>query len=94
MKNNKMKWLYTVMLVGLVAFGTACTENARAKRFGGTMKVDIPPTEKFLNATWKDSELWYLTTQRSESDSEKNVYIFQEDSSLGILEGKVIFTEK
>ncbi len=75
----------TLLLVG-------CTQQQMVKNFGSTMKVDLPRGEKLVNATWKDDHLWYTT--RQERDGEKpEVFTFQESSSYGIAQGKVIFTE-
>lgn len=56
------------------------------------MTVNLPKGQKFVNATWKESELWYVTrTMRSNEVSE--TFTFQEKSSYGMIEGKVIFVE-
>ena len=70
-----------------------CTKNQRAKQFGGTMEIEIPTNKKFVNATWKDDDLWYLTRDRKPGE-EPETWTFEEDSSFGVLEGKVIFIEK
>lgn len=78
--------LSTVLLVG-------CTENVRSKGWGGTMTVKLPANQKLVNATWKESELWYLTRQRH-SNEVVDTYTFQEKSSFGMVEGTVIFVEQ
>ena len=46
----------------------------------------------FQEATWKESGLWYLTRPMRENEKAE-IFIFQEDSQYGIMEGKVIFIE-
>lgn len=72
---------------------TSCTENIRSKEYGGTMTIKIPVDKKFVNATWKTSELWYLVRPRRTND---NVETFEliEKSSFGVMQGKVIFQEQ
>lgn len=86
--------LKNIILVGIIGWLTVgCTENTRTKRFGGTMTINVPPTEKFINATWKDDELWYLTRDRREGETPEN-WKFQEKSSFGMIEGTIIFHEQ
>lgn len=81
--------LSTILVSGMVL---GCTENSRAKNFGGTSKIALPLGQKLINATWKDAQLWYLTRQMR-SDEKPEMYTFQEKSNFGMMEGTVIFTE-
>jgi hypothetical protein len=73
-----------LFIIGLVSL-TACTENARARRFGGTEEVSLKPNEVVLNVTWKDSEMWICT-----QDTVTNTTYFREKSAWGVMEGTVI----
>jgi hypothetical protein len=73
-----------LFIIGLVSL-TACTENGRARRFGGTEEVSLKPNEVVLNVTWKDSEIWICT-----KDTLTNVVYFREKSAWGVMEGTVI----
>jgi hypothetical protein len=84
-----MKFIYSLMLS---IFIVSCTENQAAKQFGGTMKVDLPPNTKFVNATWKNEELWYIYRPRKVGES-VDIVTMQENSNWGIMEGKVEFNE-
>ena len=88
--NMKTKLL---SLITIACFATSCTENQMAKQFGGTMKVDLPPNTEFVNATWKNDELWYIHRPRKEGES-IDVITMQEDSNFGLVEGKVQFNEQ
>ena len=71
---------------------TSCTENSRAKAWGGTATVDLAPNTKLVGATWKDAELWYLTRpMRAGEVAETSSLI--EQSNFGLMEGKVVFKE-
>lgn len=78
-----MKKLF-VLLVGVVALAS-CTENERARRFGGTEEVTLKPNEIVLNVTWKQNEMWICT-----QDTTTGVTYFREKSSWGVMEGTVI----
>lgn len=62
-------------------FCTSCTENQRAKNWGGTADVTLKSGQEFVNATWKGDNLWILV---KESDG---TYLFQEYSSWGVMNG-------
>jgi hypothetical protein len=79
-----------LMLVGL--FSVSCTSNQRAKKFGGSMSIELSCQQKLVNVTWKDDELWYLT-RPMRADETAEISTFQEDSSFGLMEGKVTITE-
>jgi hypothetical protein len=90
-----MKYLM-FLLLSLVLFA-GCTQQDIARDFGGTIKVEIPADQKFLNITWKSTDksanLWVLTRNRVPSDT-KDTYKFSESSSWGVLQGTVIIVEK
>ena len=79
-------------LLAVACLFTSCTENQMAKQSSGTMKVDLPPNTEFVNATWKNDELWYIYRPRKEGES-VDVITMQEDSNFGLVEGKVQFNE-
>lgn len=84
--------LLLAIVAGTLVLGS-CTENSRARRYGGTMTVDLPAGTKFLGAQWKGDELWYTYTMRkpSEAPSESTM---MEDTRFGLIVGKIIFKEK
>jgi len=75
----------TLIMVG-------CTDNSRARNWGGTLTTNLPKGTKFINATWKDSDMWVLTRPMNTNDVAET-FTFQEKSRFGMLEGKVIFVE-
>lgn len=88
-----MKRIVLLILVACVVALNGCTANQRARRFGGTTKVDVAVDQQFVNITWKEKSLWILTTDR-EPGHVPRTYRFVEDSAFGALEGEVIITEK
>ena len=78
-----MKKLVLSILIGITLF--SCTENQRAKRWGGTEVVDLNKNEVVLNVTWKQDEMWITTKDTTTG----NVY-FREKSNWGLIEGTVI----
>ncbi len=67
----------------------ACTENQRARNFGGTEEIELPENTKVIGATWKETELWILM-----EDTITHVVTLKEKSSYGMVEGKVVFKQK
>jgi hypothetical protein len=89
-----MKKIFCIVIaaVALVCLTSSCTENQRVREFGGTMTVKLEPGQKLMMATWKENSLFYLTEPMEESYQPKTK-TFQENSSYGMLETKVIFIE-
>ena len=67
--------------------------NPVARHIGGNMTVDLPANTKLVNTNWdKSDSLWYLTREmRPDEDAE--TYTYQEDSTFGVLPGKVTLVE-
>ena len=74
-----------MMILGAMVVMSSCTENVRARHFGGTETLALKPNEKVLNVTWKDNEMWVCT-----QDTITRVVYFREKSSWGVMEGTVI----
>jgi len=70
----------------------SCTENQKAKSWGGKATIDLPAGKKLINATWKDDNLWYLTREMRAGETAEE-YVFSEESSFGIMEGTYIIRE-
>ena len=87
----KKKIIGGIALLVVMGFSlTGC--KSVAKSYGGTISIDVPKGQKVIEATWKDSDVWYLTRSMREGE-EPETFTLQEDSNLGIIEGKVIFKE-
>ena len=80
-------------LVVLIALLTSCTENQRARQFGGTITIELPPGEKLIMATWKETDLFYLT-EPMDSNYVPKTKTFREDSNWRVIESTVIFKER
>lgn len=86
-----MKKLFILAIIAGLGLAS-CTENERAKSFGGTATINLPTGQKLVNVTWKDTQLWYLTRQMKPNDSAET-YEFKEESNFGIIEGTVKLVE-
>jgi len=83
-----------ILLISLLSLSLiACTENQRARSFGGTQRVTLPANTKLVSATWKHDSLYTLTRPMRENEVAEE-HTFQEYSSFGILQGTVIIVEK
>ena len=78
-----MKKLFVIAIAALSL--ASCTDNARARHFGGTEEIELKPNEVVLNVTWKENEMWICT-----KDTVSGVVYFREKSSWGVMEGTVI----
>jgi hypothetical protein len=93
MKTKKI----TLVIIGTIATIAAvllysCTEQTRAKNLGGSMTLYLPAGQKLITATWKESNLWYLT-EPMDSAYKPQEKILKESSNWGINEGTIIFKE-
>jgi hypothetical protein len=75
-----------LIFIAIASLGLAsCTDNQRAKHWGGTEEIQLKPNEVVLNVTWKESEMWICT-----KDTVTGVVYFREKSNWGVMEGTVI----
>lgn len=88
---NMKKVLLFIALSGIISL-SSCTENQRARTFGGDMTIRLKAGEKLMMATWKGEDLFYLTEPMEEGYVPK-VKFFYENSSYGVLETTVKFVE-
>jgi hypothetical protein len=77
--------IITLALLTAAATITSCTDNQRAKNWGGTETITLKPNERVLNVTWKETEMWICT-----QDTTTGVVYFREKSNWGMMEGTVI----
>ena len=79
-------------LLTILSF-SSCTEQERARNFGGKINIEVPAGYKVTSATWKESELFYFIEPMEEGYVPKEKK-FIESSSYGIFESEVTFKEK
>ena len=82
---------YLFLLFALVAI-CSCTQNQMARSYGGKMTIELPKGEKLVNATWKESNLFYLTEPMEEGYVPKSKK-FRESSNFGVWESEITFVE-
>jgi hypothetical protein len=78
-----MKKIYVIAIAALSL--ASCTDNVRARHWGGVEEIKLKPNEVVLNVTWKENEMWICT-----KDTVSGVTYFREKSSWGVMEGTVI----
>lgn len=81
-----------ILILTFILLLTACTKNDQVKNFGGTSILQLEKNQRLVNVTWKESNLWVLTTEMENGYVPKQ-YNFTEKSTYGILEGKYIIIE-
>jgi len=87
-----MKKIIVLMALVIIVL-TGCTENTRVRKWGGTATTDLPKGQKLVTVTWKESNLWVLT-RPMQTNEVAETFTFQEKSTFGMMEGKVIFQEQ
>jgi hypothetical protein len=80
-----MKNLLILSAVAIITLAS-CTDNQRARNFGGTETVELPENRILINCTWKQDDLWLLT-----KDTITGKMYFNEKSSWGMMEGEINF---
>lgn len=81
-----------ITLIAIVFVATSCTENHMVRHYGGKMSVNLPKGQKLITATWKESNLYYLTEPMDSGYIPKNK-TFRESSSFGVMESEITFIE-
>ena len=88
-----MRNIFVVMAISaILGILSGCTENIRARNYGGEETINLAPGLKLVNMTWKENHLWVLTGVRSK-DEAPQTYKFHEKSSFGVLEGTITVVE-
>lgn len=90
MKSNLLSFILAVILM-LALIWSSCTDNQRARNWGGTETIKLDPGVRLVNVTWKDQHLWILTKQDT---TKPQTYKFKEKSSWGMVEGTVMIQEQ
>jgi hypothetical protein len=81
-----------IVVVAVLAL-SACTEQQRARSWGGTATKDLAACTKLVNVTWKEGgDLWILTRQMRSGETPER-YEFTQDLSLGGEFGKIVIQE-
>lgn len=86
-----MHRILVTVLFAILAL-TGCTENKRARTFGGNATIKLTCDTKLFDVTWKGDNIWYTVRAMREGEFAET-YTFHEDSSWGALEGTVTFVE-
>ncbi len=87
---KKVLFMFVAAIMMLAA--VSCTENTRARIYGGDMTINLQPGEKLVEVTWKENNIWYLV-EPMDSDYTPKTKIFKEDSRFGVMNGTVKFIE-
>ena len=81
-----------LIIVALAAFACGCTEQQRARSFGGESTVMLEKGQRLVEITWKNNNLWLLT-EPMDSGYVPRTKTFYEDSEFGFMEGKITIIE-
>ena len=87
-----MKKFFGILFLMFMLCSVGCTEQERARNFGGVVNIKLPKGQELMEATWKNDCLFYLTRPMSD-DYVPVTKVFQESSSWGVMESTVYFIE-
>lgn len=73
-----------ILFLSAIIFLSSCTENQRARKFGGSEEIELPENHRLINVAWKQDDLWLLT-----EDTTTHTFYCREKSSWGIWEGEI-----
>lgn len=79
-----MKKLLITLFIA-ATFLASCTDNQRARKWGGEEEITLEPHQELLTVTWKESDMWVVTR-----DTLTGICYAQEKSNWGLLEGTII----
>lgn len=82
---------YLLLLLSVVLLAASCTENERARSFGGTQEITLTSGKRVVNVTWKETDLWVLT--KEDTTTKPSIYHFVEKSTYGVWNGEIIIKE-
>jgi hypothetical protein len=77
----------------LAAIFNSCTENQRARKFGGDETIQLEEGKRLEYVTWKGDQLWVLTRESTPGDTART-HTFHEKSSFGVIEGTITIVER
>lgn len=77
-----------IFLVAITLLAISCTDNQKARNFGGTETIKLEPHERFINITWKQDNIWLIV-----QDTLTGIYYAKEKSSYGLMEGKIVISK-
>ena len=83
-KSVRLKTI-AILLIFIVIGITSCTDNQRARSFGGTEKVKLLPNEEFINITWKKDNLWVVVRDKNTGN-----FYAREKSSFCVMQGSIV----
>ena len=92
---NMKKIIITVGIILLIVislFWILIPENTVARKLGGTLEINVEPGQKVMMATFKESDLFYMT-EPMDSGYTPKIKTLHEKSKYGIIESKVKFIE-
>jgi hypothetical protein len=84
------------LLLFSIAILISCTEEQRAKSFGGTATINLIKNTKLVNVTWKEGDdLWILTRKMKVNEKADTLEFFKHSGKVikWTGEGKVVFIE-
>jgi hypothetical protein len=92
---NKIKIIFLLLILALfcISLIRACSPQSVTRSLGGTVEIVLPTNQKLVTATWKNGDIWYLVRPMKPGEVPE-ICEFIESSTLGVMQGKVVFKER
>lgn len=81
-----------ILALSALVLLSGCTEQQRARSWGGTATTDLPTCQKLVHMAWKESDLWFLTRPMRAGEVPER-YQFVQSESFGLVSGTVVVQE-
>lgn len=81
-----------LLIIATILLFASCTEQNRARNFGGEVTINVPVGYKVTSATWKEDNIFYFLEPMEDGYVPKEKK-FIESSSYGVFETEVTFIE-
>ena len=78
-------------LLVLIVLLMSCTQNQRARNWGGEEKIELEKGRRVVNISWHDDDIWILTEEMDSSKTPRTLEFIEKSSFM--LDGKVIIVE-
>ena len=89
---KKLVFYFFAICIFITMTIMSCTDNQKARIYGGTQTIHLESGQRLINATWKQDNLWFIT-EPMDSDYVPKTKTFHESSNFGVWQGSVVFIE-
>lgn len=83
---------FPLILVSILAFALTGCDQVLVRSGFSNMTINLPCGHKYVNASWKEAEIWYATRPANPGETFVTV-TYKQQTPVNILSGSVMFVE-